>query len=64
MILAQLAHFASHTVSSIAFFQEEGGAVGFSPLQLWHNMGWLAKCVAVILFVESIWSLAVLLTLL
>ena len=59
MILAQLAHFASHMVSSLAFFQEEGQTVGFSPLELWGHMGVLAKCVAVILFIESIWSLAV-----
>ena len=59
MILAQLAHFASHTVSSVAFFQEEGGAVGFSPIQLWTNMGWLVRCVVIVLFIESIWSLAV-----
>ncbi|WP_420238737.1 MotA/TolQ/ExbB proton channel family protein [Telmatobacter bradus] len=59
MILAQFAHFASHMVSSLAFFQEEGQTVGFSPLELWGHMGVLAKCVAVLLFVESIWSLAV-----
>jgi len=39
------------------FFQEQ--TVGFSPLDLWHNMGSLAKGVVVILFVMSIWSLAV-----
>ena len=60
MILAQLAHFASHTVSSsLAFFQEEGGTVSFSPMGLWQHMGWLARAVAIILFIESIWSLAV-----
>jgi len=58
VILAQLAHFASHMVSSLAFFEEEA-TVGFSPLELWAHMGGLAKCVAVLLFVESIWSLAV-----
>ena len=58
MILAQLAHFASHTVSSLAFFQDEQ-SVGFSPLQLWENMGWLVRCVVIVLFIESIWSLAV-----
>ena len=36
MILAQLAHFASHTVSSLAFFQEEQ-TVSFSPLGLWRQ---------------------------
>ncbi len=59
MILAQLAHFASHTVSSLALFQEEGGAVSFSPMGLWEHMGNLARAVAIILFIESIWSLAV-----
>ncbi len=59
MILAQLAHFASHTVSSLAFFQEEGGAVSFSPMGLWEHMGWPARTIAIILFIESIWSLAV-----
>jgi len=58
VILAQLAHFASHTVSSLALFQEEQ-TVSFSPLGLWTSMGWLARSVAVILFIESVWSLAV-----
>src|SRR5258708_35688761 len=26
---------------------------------LWGNMGWLARCVVILLFVMSIWSLAV-----
>ena len=58
MILAQLAHFASHTVSSLALFQDEQ-TVSFSPMGLWDHMGWLARCVAILLFIESIWSLAV-----
>jgi biopolymer transport protein ExbB/biopolymer transport protein TolQ len=41
-------------------FQDEGApAVGFSPMQLWGNMGGLARAVVVILFIMSIWSLAV-----
>ncbi len=58
MILAQLAHFASHTVNSLALFQDEQ-TVSFSPMGLWEHMGWLARTVAIILFIESIWSLAV-----
>ncbi|MGA9061584.1 MAG: MotA/TolQ/ExbB proton channel family protein [Terracidiphilus sp.] len=58
MILAQFAHFASHTVNSLAMFQEEQ-TVSFSPLGLWNHMGWLARSVAIILFIESVWSLAV-----
>ena len=58
MILAQLAHFASHTVNSLAFFQEEP-AVGFGPMELWAQMNWLVRSIAIVLFIESIWSLAV-----
>jgi biopolymer transport protein ExbB/biopolymer transport protein TolQ len=58
VILAQLAHFASHTISSLALFQDEQ-VVTFSPLGLWNNMGWLVRCVVIVLFIESIWSLAV-----
>ena len=58
MILAQLSHFASHAVSSLALFQEEQ-TVSFSPMGLWNSMGWLARSVAILLFIESIWSLAV-----
>ncbi len=57
MILAHLTQLAVHT-SSLAFFQE-GQAVGFSPLDLWHNMGNLARGVVIILLIMSIWSLAV-----
>jgi len=59
VILAQLAHFASHTASSLALFQEEAQTVSFTPIGLWTSMGWLARAVAILLFIESIWSLAV-----
>ena len=55
MILAHLTQAIHPT--SLAFFQEQ--TVGFSPLDLWNNMGLLAKCVVLILFIMSIWSLAV-----
>jgi biopolymer transport protein ExbB/biopolymer transport protein TolQ len=58
VILAQLAHFASHTVNSLALFQEEQ-AVGFGPIQMIESMTWLVRCIALALFIESIWSLAV-----
>jgi hypothetical protein len=40
-------------------FQESGQTVGFSPMDLWHNMGIPAKAVVGVLFIMSIWSLAV-----
>ena len=57
MILAHLTQIAVHP-ATLSFFQEPA-AVGFSPLDLWHNMGNLAKGVVIILFIMSIWSLAV-----
>ncbi len=60
MILAHLANFA-HTPAPLAMlFQESGGgAVSFSLSGLLHNMGWPALTIAGILFIMSIWSLAV-----
>ena len=57
MILAHLTQIA-HPASLALYFQE-APAVGFSPLQLWGNMGNLARGVVIILFIMSIWSLAV-----
>ena len=59
MILAHFANVASaHTFSTLAMFQETG-SVGFSPLQLWSNMSWIPRGIVIILFIMSIWSLAV-----
>ena len=58
MILAHLAHFASHTVS-LAMIQEQQASADFSLVGLWTNMGYFAKGIAVVLFIMSIWSLAV-----
>ena len=58
MILAQFTHIATHAVSNLAFLQEDQ-TVSFSPIGLWTSMGWLARAVCVVLFIESIWSLAV-----
>jgi biopolymer transport protein ExbB/TolQ len=59
VILAQFAHLASHTVNSLALLFQEDQTVSFSPMGLWNHMGWLARAVAIVLFIESIWSLAV-----
>jgi biopolymer transport protein ExbB/TolQ len=62
VILAQIAHFAHAPLASLAMFIQAAEAtpeVGFSPMQLWTNMGWAAKAVVIILFIMSIYSLAV-----
>lgn len=57
MILAHLTQFVPHT-SMLAFFQDQG-QVGFSVVDMWHNMGWLPKAVVFVLLIMSVWSLAV-----
>ncbi|MDE1155909.1 MAG: MotA/TolQ/ExbB proton channel family protein [Acidobacteriaceae bacterium] len=60
MILAHTANFAHTSVHSLAMFLQDGGSqVGFSPMELWAHMGNLAKAVVLVLFIMSIWSLAV-----
>jgi len=39
-------------------FQEEATA-GFDPLSMWHQMGWPARIVVIVLFVMSAWSIGV-----
>ena len=56
MILAQVAHLAS-LPTNLAMFQDQ--TVDFSLLGLLNNMGWPARIIALILFIMSIWSLAV-----
>ncbi|MBM3783774.1 MAG: flagellar motor protein MotA [Acidobacteria bacterium] len=36
-----------------------GGAVSFDPMDMWNQMGWLAKAVVIVLFIMSAWSIGV-----
>jgi biopolymer transport protein ExbB/TolQ len=58
VILAHLAITFAHVPASLAMYFEEA-QVSFSVMGLWGNMGWLARCVVILLFIMSIWSLAV-----
>ena len=58
MILAHVPQFVPHTASLAAFFQDQQ-QVGFSIVDMWHNMGWLPKGVVFLLLIMSVWSLAV-----
>jgi biopolymer transport protein ExbB len=42
---------------SLWLFQEEG--VSFDPISMWRAMGWPARCVVILLFVMSAWSIGV-----
>jgi biopolymer transport protein ExbB/biopolymer transport protein TolQ len=57
VILAHLSHATSH-LANLAFFQDQQ-SIGFSLPDMWHQMGDLAKGVVGVLFIMSIWSLAV-----
>jgi biopolymer transport protein ExbB/biopolymer transport protein TolQ len=57
VILAHLTQVVTHPASLAFFFQEQ--TVGFGPLDLWGHMGNMARAVVIILFIMSIWSLAV-----
>jgi biopolymer transport protein ExbB/TolQ len=60
VILAQLTQHAIPHISNLGlWFQDQGGTVGFSLPEMWARMGIPAKAVVIILFIMSIWSLAV-----
>jgi biopolymer transport protein ExbB/biopolymer transport protein TolQ len=50
--------FAQLHVWSLYLLQETG-AVGWDPISLWHQMGWPAKTVVVLLFFMSAYSIGV-----
>jgi biopolymer transport protein ExbB/biopolymer transport protein TolQ len=58
VILAHVPQLVPHTASLAAFFQDQQ-QVGFSIVDMWHNMGWLPKGVVFLLLIMSVWSLAV-----
>ena len=41
------------------WFLQEGEAAGFDPLSMWHQMGWPARVVVIVLFIMSAWSIGV-----
>ena len=60
MMLAHLSQIAANPAALGLWFQDQAApTVGFSPLELAHNMGPVALAVVGVLFIMSIWSLAV-----
>jgi biopolymer transport protein ExbB len=39
--------------------QETTENISFDPRSMWANMGWLARCVVIVLFIMSAWSIGV-----
>jgi len=46
---------------ALYLFQDQAstGAVGWDPVSLWKQMGWLARFVVIVLFIMSAWSIGV-----
>jgi biopolymer transport protein ExbB/TolQ len=63
VILAHIATVASanlsHFSSSFAMFQAEAGGNSFSLVDMWNHMSIIPRLIVGILFIMSIWSLAV-----
>jgi biopolymer transport protein ExbB len=53
-----VAYLATFNTAAMLIFQE-GGMPGWDPISLWGQMGWLARVVVIILFIESGWSIGV-----
>src|SRR5213082_2584679 len=49
----------THISATLAMFQDTGEQVGWDPVSLWHQMGWMGRTVVIILFVMSAWSIGV-----
>jgi biopolymer transport protein ExbB/TolQ len=58
VILAHLAHAVSIHTSSLMMFQEQA-ANTFTLTSMWASMSWIPRTIVIILFIMSIWSLAV-----
>jgi len=58
-MLANLAAVVYSNVPMVAAYIFQEAAVGWDPISLWRQMGWLAKAVVIILFVMSGWSIGV-----
>src|SRR5437870_8718425 len=48
----------SHLIA-VWLFQDDTSGVGWDPISLWKQMGWLARAVVIILFIMSAWSIGV-----
>lgn len=58
--LATLATVAYYKLPVLAMWlQTDTGEIGWDPISLWKQMGWLARIVVIILFIMSAWSIGV-----
>ncbi len=61
MVLANIATLVlcnMHQAAALLFQEPEGG-IGWDPISLWKQMGFLAKIVVIVLFLMSGWSIGI-----
>ncbi|HET9409758.1 MAG TPA: MotA/TolQ/ExbB proton channel family protein [Candidatus Sulfotelmatobacter sp.] len=59
MIATQAVTLVHHIPAAATWLVQEGGGMATDPLGLWHQMGYVAKAVVIILFIMSGWSIGV-----
>jgi biopolymer transport protein ExbB len=59
MFLANLATLVLSQAHVAAAYMFQEAQVGWDPISLWKQMGWLARIVVIILFIMSGWSIGV-----
>ncbi len=61
MVLANIATLVLCNMhqAAVLFFQEPEGGIGWDPISLWKQMGFLAKVVVIVLFIMSGWSIGI-----
>jgi biopolymer transport protein ExbB/biopolymer transport protein TolQ len=59
MFLANLATLVLSQAHIAAAYMFQEAQVGWDPISLWKQMGWLARIVVIILFIMSGWSIGV-----
>jgi len=53
------AHVLSHYTNTLALFFQDSGGNSFSLVDMWSHMSWIPRGIVGLLFIMSIWSLAV-----
>jgi len=59
MFLANVATVVFSHVPTVALWIFQEAQVGWDPISLWKQMGWLARIVVIVLFIMSGWSIGV-----
>jgi biopolymer transport protein ExbB len=59
MFFANLATVVLTNVPTVAAWMFQEAQVGWDPISLWKQMGWLARIVVIVLFIMSGWSIGV-----